>query len=91
MTNPTPFSYQIRASEYEITVNILTGVVEGTFPRRALRHVIDWYELQNDELLEDWALCRKSEIPKPIQPLSLDLGHGVTLPNIISPFGLPDP
>ena len=65
----TPPRFHAKYGEYEITVNILTGVVEGTFPRRALRHVIEWYELHNDELLEDWELCRKSEMPKPIQPL----------------------
>ena len=65
----TPPHFHAKYGEYEITVNILTGVVEGTFPRRALRHVIEWYELHNDELLEDWELCRKSEMPKPIQPL----------------------
>ena len=65
----TPPHFHAKYGEYEITVNILTGVVEGAFPRRALLHVIEWYELHNDELLEDWELCRKSEIPKPIQPL----------------------
>jgi len=65
----TPPHFHAKYGEYEITVNILTGVVEGTFPRRALRHVIEWYELHIDELLEDWELCRKSEMPKPIQPL----------------------
>ena len=65
----TPPHFHAKYGEYEITVNILTGVVEGTFPRRALRHVIEWYELHNDELLEDWGLCRRSKMPKPIQPL----------------------
>ena len=65
----TPPHFHAKYGEYEIIVNILTGVVEGEFPRRALRHVIEWYELHSDELLEDWELCRKSEMPKPIQPL----------------------
>lgn len=65
-----PPHFHAKYGEYEITVNILTGVVVGVFPRRALCHVIEWYELHNDELLEeDWGLCRKSEMPKPIQPL----------------------
>lgn len=64
-----PPHFHAKYGEYEITVNIVTGVVEGQFPKRALRHVIDWYELHKDELMEDWELCRKSEMPKPIQPL----------------------
>ncbi|MEI7867186.1 MAG: DUF4160 domain-containing protein [Candidatus Methylumidiphilus sp.] len=43
--------------------------MEGKFPKRALRHVLDWYELHQEELIEDWELCRKSEMPKPIEPL----------------------
>lgn len=31
--------------EYEITVGIEAGVVKGEFPRRALRHVLEWYEM----------------------------------------------
>jgi hypothetical protein len=44
-------------------------VVEGKFPKRALRHVLEWYELHKDELLEDWELCRHKEAPKRIEAL----------------------
>ena len=59
----------IKYVEYEITVNILTGVVDGVFPKRALRHVLEWYDLHKEELVEDWNLCRNAEMPKPIAPL----------------------
>jgi hypothetical protein len=52
-----------------ITVNIMTGVVEGKFPKRALRHVIEWYELHKTELIEDWELCKSNQAPRPIEPL----------------------
>lgn len=55
--------------EYEITVGIQTGTVEGRFPRRALQHVLEWHQLHADELLEAWSLCRDREAPKPIDPL----------------------
>lgn len=55
--------------EHEIRVYIKTGVVDGKFPKRALRHVLEWYELHQEELMEDWELCRKQEMPKPIEPL----------------------
>src|SRR5262249_16802835 len=50
---------------------ILDGVVEGTFPRRALRHVLEWYELHRGELLEDWQLCERNENPLPIEPFGI--------------------
>jgi len=50
-------------------VDILTGVVEGKFPKRALKHVIEWHELHQDELLKDWALCQENQMPEPIAPL----------------------
>jgi hypothetical protein len=39
--------------EYEITVEIESGVINGRFPRRALRLVLEWLELHKDELLEN--------------------------------------
>ena len=64
-----PPHFHAKYAEYEITVNIHTGVVEGKFPKRALRHVLEWYELHKDELIEDWKLCQNDEAPKPIEPL----------------------
>ncbi|MCF8373763.1 MAG: DUF4160 domain-containing protein [Bacteroidales bacterium] len=64
-----PPHFHAKYGEYEITVHIHTGVVEGKFPKRALRHVLEWYELYKVELLEDWELCQKKENPKPIKPL----------------------
>lgn len=55
--------------EYEIIVNIRNGIIEGAFQKRALRHVLEWYELHKDELMEDWELCSKQEQPKQIEPL----------------------
>jgi len=64
-----PPHFHAKYGEYEITINILTGAMEGKFPKRALQHVIEWYELHKDELLEDWELCRKKAMPKQIEPL----------------------
>lgn len=64
-----PPHFHAKYGEYEITVNIHDGVIEGKFPKRALRLVMEWYELLKDELLEDWELCRKKEMPNPIEPL----------------------
>ena len=64
-----PPHFHAKYGEYEITVNIHTGVIEGKFPKRALRHVLEWYELHKDELLEDWEQCKNKEMPNPIDPL----------------------
>lgn len=65
----SPPNFHAKYGEYEIIVNILNGVVEGRFPKRALNHVLEWYEIHRNELLEDWKLCEKRENPKPIEPL----------------------
>ncbi|MCY3757765.1 MAG: DUF4160 domain-containing protein [Acidobacteria bacterium] len=41
----------------------------GRFPKRALRHVMEWYELHTDELLDNWERCRRKEAPNSIEPL----------------------
>ncbi len=55
--------------QYRITVEILSGIVSGTFPKRALKAVLEWHELHKDELLEDWSLAEKHESLKKIPPL----------------------
>ncbi|NOY43490.1 MAG: DUF4160 domain-containing protein [Planctomycetes bacterium] len=64
-----PPHFHAKYAEYEITVNILTGVVEGKFPKRSLRHVLEWYELHKDELAKNWELCQRKKTLIPIEPL----------------------
>ena len=66
-SRPRTFPREVR--EYEVIVHIATGVVEGRFPKRALRHVMEWYDLHQDELLANWERCRRKEAPNPIEPL----------------------
>jgi hypothetical protein len=54
---------------YDITVGILDGVVTGSFPKRALRLVLEWSELHQAELLENWNLAQQRLPLKPIDPL----------------------
>ena len=65
----SPPHFHAKYGEYEIIVNILNGVVEGKFPKRALKLLLEWYELHKNELMENWELCRRQEMPKPIEPL----------------------
>ena len=55
--------------EHEITVGIRDGAVSGTFPRRALRHVLEWRELYEAALLEDWQLASEHRMLRRIPPL----------------------
>ncbi len=64
-----PPHFHAEYGEYEITVQINDGVVEGCFPRRALTAVLEWYHLHKDDLLENWEKARQEEPLKKIAPL----------------------
>jgi Domain of unknown function (DUF4160) len=55
--------------DYEVVVNIENGVIEGRFPRRAVRLVLEWYELHREELMEEWLLAEQRKPLKKIAPL----------------------
>ena len=64
-----PAHFHAFYGEFEVTVQIETGVVSGEFPRRALAHVLEWYELHRPELREDWELAQDRKPLKKITPL----------------------
>lgn len=64
-----PAHFHAYYGEFQITVEIETGVVNGRFPKRALAHVLDWRQLHKDELLEDWRLASQRRPLKKIEPL----------------------
>lgn len=55
--------------EYEVTIEIATGKINGDFPRRALAHVLEWGTLHRQELTEAWDLARASRPLPRIDPL----------------------
>ncbi|MEI6428854.1 MAG: DUF4160 domain-containing protein [Pseudanabaena sp. ELA607] len=55
--------------EYEIIIEIETGVITGSFPKRALRHVLEWHNLHQSELIANWELCCQQEELQSISPL----------------------
>ncbi|MDA3941272.1 MAG: DUF4160 domain-containing protein [Spirochaetia bacterium] len=65
----SPPHFHAAYGSYKISVDILSGVISGRFPKRALKAVLEWYELHKDELLEDWDLAQKHEVLKKIPPL----------------------
>jgi hypothetical protein len=65
-----PPHFHATYGEYKATVNIRElNVIEGSLPRRATQLVLDWAELHQTELLEDWDLCLSNLHPRPITPL----------------------
>lgn len=52
-----------------VTISILDGVVNGNFPTRALRLLLEWRTLHEDELIENWELARQRKPLKRIAPL----------------------
>ena len=64
-----PPHFHAKYGEFEITVELESGVVNGQFPRRALRHVLDWYDIHTEELRLNWDLAKQREPLQPIAPL----------------------
>lgn len=52
-----------------VTISILDGVVNGDFPTRALRLLLEWRTLHENELIENWELARQRMPLKRIAPL----------------------
>ena len=66
--HPPPHFHAVYG-EYQITVDIPSGVVHGDFPKRALRLVLEWLDLHPQELLEAWELVQAGRTPNRIAPL----------------------
>ena len=55
--------------DYEVTVQIGTGDVQGFLPKRALSAVQEWRCIHRDELMAAWELARNNEALPRIPPL----------------------
>jgi hypothetical protein len=64
-----PPHFHAKYGEYQIKVEIDTGLIEGKFPPRALKHVMEWYGLHQEELAGNWnSIMENGEFHK-IAPL----------------------
>ena len=52
-----------------ISVEVESRIVRGSFPGRALRHVLEWAALHEAELLANWELARQDKPIRRIAPL----------------------
>jgi hypothetical protein len=65
----SPPHFHASYGEFDIEIAIEDGVVTGNFPKRALRHVLEWYDLHGEELRENWNLAAARKPLKRIAPL----------------------
>jgi hypothetical protein len=65
-----PPHFHARYGEHKVLVSIEgASVLRGELPPRALGLVLEWARLHREELEEDWALARKNQPLKRIEPL----------------------
>lgn len=64
-----PAHFHARYGDYQVTIEIESGVVEGEFPRRALSALLEWYQLHKEELTNNWSLAREHKQLITISPL----------------------
>ncbi|WP_234110670.1 MULTISPECIES: DUF4160 domain-containing protein [Chryseobacterium] len=64
-----PPHFHITYGEYRAVMTIENGIVEGNMTSKALKLVFEWMELHQDELMKNWELAQKGELPKAIEPL----------------------
>ncbi|MDP2655102.1 MAG: DUF4160 domain-containing protein [bacterium] len=64
-----PPHFHATYGDFDIEVSIESGVVTGKFPKRALRHVLEWYDLHKQELRWNWTLSSQRKPLKKIPPL----------------------
>ena len=64
-----PAHFHAVYGEYQITIDIESGLVHGDFPKRALRLVFEWLDLHREELLDDWRLVQAGRPANRITPL----------------------
>jgi hypothetical protein len=65
----SPPHFHAKYGEFQITVEIESGIVEGNFPSRAISHVVEWYHVHKQELLENWNSMKTSGEFFKIKPL----------------------
>jgi hypothetical protein len=64
-----PPHFHANYQDYEVLVEIKTGVVSGNMPKRALKMIFEWLDLYKDELLKDWELAQNRQTLLKINPL----------------------
>ena len=65
-----PPHFHAEYGEFKASIDIRAlEITGGQLPRRAQELVLDWAELHQKELMDNWELCRQHQEPKKIEPL----------------------
>ena len=64
-----PAHFHAVYGEFEVTVEIETGKINGRLPKRASALVQEWNALHKSELLANWERARRKEPLTRIEPL----------------------
>jgi hypothetical protein len=54
-----PPHFHAKYGDEEVTIEIASGIVNGSMSNRALRLVQEWRELHLDELYKEWTLAEQ--------------------------------
>lgn len=66
----TPAHFHAWYNEYKVIVTIKNGIVKGEMPGRALKLILEWLELHQEELMENWENAQNGDPLKKIEPLN---------------------
>ena len=64
-----PPHFHVNYGEYRIVISIDDEIVNGYMPKRALKLVFEWMDINKEELLANWEKCQKGEELNKIKPL----------------------
>ena len=65
-----PPHFHARYQSQEVSVEIQSGFVRGEMAKRALKMVLEWQELHQSELIQNWERARAHQPLEAIPPLA---------------------
>lgn len=64
-----PPHFHAHYGDFEVTVELESGIVTGKFPKRALSAVLEWHGLNREALIQNWQKAVNRESLTAIPPL----------------------
>jgi len=64
-----PPHFHARYEDQEVIIDLATGMVKGFMEKRALSMLFEWYDLHQEELMENWRLLKDRLPLQKIRPL----------------------